>query len=472
MDISDLAQHQIGILGFGQEGQAVLKYLNSHDLKATIFDKTPQEQWSHAAQRQVKELSATAIASVVTGPDYLASIDQCTLLFRSPGVWRNGPEILAAEQRGALVTSQTKWFFEHTPATIIGITGTKGKGTTSSLIYDILKTTDKNVYLTGNIGQLQPLDFLDQSTAEDWVVYELSSFQLQDLTTSPHIGICLMTTSDHLDYHLDLDKYHSAKAAITAFQTSNEDIAIYNSDYPAAVKIGQAGDGKKFAISALLPPTQGAFIQDETISITLNPSSKEQAITIDCSQRKLRGRHNLENIAAAGVVGALLAVPNNKIIETINNFAGLEHRLQLVGKFNGVSYYNDSISTVPETTIAALNSFTEPTHLILGGSDKGLSYDALVKDILQRKNIASITLLGKVGADLEQTFKASAASSPNSAKAIPIFGPYTDFPQAIKAIQGRAKDGDIVLLSPAAASFDMFDSYADRGRKFVELVRN
>ncbi len=437
--IEELKQHKIGILGFGQEGQAVLKYLTNNGLTATIFDQKD-------------------------GDNYLDDISECTLLFRSPGIWRKHPKILEAEKNGSIITSQTKWFFDQSPAKIIGVTGTKGKGTTSSLIFEILKangrTPDKDVYLTGNIGKIQPLEFLDNTTSETIVVYELSSFQLQDLTVSPHIGVCLMVTQDHLDHHSHLEEYHFAKSSISAFQ-GPDDLCIYNADYEASAKIGKMGSGKKLAVSSKKKPEFGAFIIDNTISLIFPDGIEE----INCAERKLRGVHNLENIAAASLVGKALGIDLNTITTAVNGFAGLEHRLQLVAEKDGVKYYNDSISTVPETTVAAINSFTEPIHLLLGGSDKGSDYTEMVKSLIQRKNVAEIILLGKTGNKIKQLLEQE--NSP-----IPMHGPYTDLAEAMNQIKQTAKSGEVVLLSPASASFDMFKSYADRGNQFVKYASN
>ncbi len=453
--LTELKNHRIGILGFGQEGQAVLKYLRKHNLTATVFDQTTFEEWEF----EIKTLAEQADANVISGPQYLDSISQCTLLFRSPGIWRKHPKILEAEQNGTIISSQTKWFFDHSPAPIVGITGTKGKGTTSSLLAEILKTAGKTYYLTGNIGKTQPLEFLDDLTPKEWIVFELSSFQLQDLTISPHIGICLMTTSDHLNHHESLAEYHEAKSAISAFQGPH-DFSIYNSDYAATVVIGQKGKGKKLTVSAKAEPEAGAFIKGESVVIT---GITREPVTVDCLNRKLRGRHNMENIAAAALAATVIGIELDVTTIALNNFKGLEHRLEFVTKTNGVAYYNDSISTVPETTLAAIASFTEPIHLLLGGSDKGLSYDEMVKKINEKNNIASITFLGKIGLELKKQFEAAETT-------IKLLGPYTQLPEAMKDIQELAKPGDVVLLSPASASFDMFANYADRGRKFVQLV--
>lgn len=456
MQITDLIGKNIGILGFGQEGQAVLSYLHKHDVVPTIFDETPQEQWNESAKKLLADTGVTATA----GLNAFKSIADCTLLFRSPGVWRNHPEILNAEAQGTIISSQAKLFFENTPATIVGITGTKGKGTTSSLIYQTALNAGKSVYLTGNIGKVQPLDILDSTTDEDIVIYELSSFQLQDLTQSPHIGVCLMVTSDHLDHHSDLQEYHAAKTNIVAHQSTN-DVAIFNADYPTSVAIGELGDGAKYYVSAKHEQKSGAFISADNIFLQGLPNQTENLI-IDCKNRKLRGAHNLENIAAAALASYHLGISPEIITTISNSFSGLEHRLQYVATVNEVAYYNDSISTVPETTIAAIHSFTEPINLLLGGSEKGVSYNGLIAEIKSASNIASITFLGDVGHQLYDLLVDKTS--------IPLYGPYTDFKQAIIRVKEIAVPGEIVLLSPAAASFDMFKNYADRGNQFVALI--
>jgi UDP-N-acetylmuramoylalanine--D-glutamate ligase len=437
MTLQDLDGKKIGILGFGQEGQAVKYYLSKHHLQAVSFDNL--------------------------GEEWPEEVFKCQVLFRSPGVRRNHPQIQKAEQNGTIITSQVKWFFDHSPAKIIGVTGTKGKGTTCSFIYQNLQSQGLNAYLTGNIGKIQPLEFLDQLTADDIVVYELSSFQLQDLTKSPHIGICLMVTSDHLDHHANLQEYHHAKSAITAFQ-KHDNYAIYNIDYEATRMIGQKGEGYKLQISASTKPADGAFIQGNLIHINFELSGQPVTHILDCQDRKLKGAHNLENIAAGSLASLLAGVNFQTIEKTVREFTGLEHRLQFVREVNGVEFYNDSISTIPETTAAALNAFEKPINLLLGGSDKGLDYSSLINSFKARENLASITLLGVVGEKL----------SPEILKltGIKVLGPFSDFEKAMTETINQAKPGEIVLLSPGAASFDMFKSYTDRGEQFVKIVNN
>ncbi len=459
--MSDQLQDKtIGIIGVGQEGQAIARYLILHGIKPILFDEKPETEWSEEIQELVKEYGL----QIISGEGSMKQLNQAQIIFRSPGFRRKNPDLLAAEKNGSVVTSQTKWFFEHNPAKIIGVTGTKGKGTTSSLIYEILQAAKSagyingNIYLTGNIGKQQPLEFLDNLTAADLVVYEMSSFQLQDLSLSPQIGVCLMVTSDHLDHHENLEEYHEAKNAIVAFQKP-EDIAIYNADYAASVKIGQQGQGEKLTFSEQTPQQPGATIDGEMIKIRTETTQ----MMINCEGRLLRGKHNLQNIAAASLTAVSLGIEKAIIESTIKNFKGLEHRLQFIATKQGVSYFNDSISTVPDTAIAAVNAFNEPVVIILGGSDKGVSFDELATFLTQAHNIKAVVLAGAVGPKIQELLTRAGMQKP-------VTGPFNSMEDIVNSAASLAEAGDVVVLSPATASFDMFKNYAERGRKFVERV--
>lgn len=460
MNIKDVKDKTIGVVGVGQEGQAIARYLVLHKLNPIIIDQKEFVDWPNEIKKVIEDNKLIFQA----GNQALHALKDCKVVFRSPGFHRLNAELLEAEKHGAIITSQTKWFFEHCPATIIGVTGTKGKGTTATLIFEILQAAigkhqlPGQAFLTGNIGKDQPLDMLPTLSKQDVVVYELSSFQLQDLTQSPHIGICLMVTSDHLNHHYNLDEYHEAKRAIVAFQ-GPEDFAIYNADYPATVVLGERGEGQKLAISSRLQPDFGAAIKDEIIQIRL----KDEHLQINCQGRMLRGKHNLENIAAASLAAACLGINPELIEETIKGFKGLEHRLQFVATKNGISYYNDSIATVPETTMAAVKAFAEPIVVIVGGSDKGVPFDGLVEFLNQQPNVKAVVLMGETGKTIKQLFDRS--GTPKIIK-----GPFADFAQVMGAVGEQAASGDVVILSPATASFDMFENYADRGRQFVAAV--
>ncbi len=459
MNIKDLKNKKIGILGFGMEGQAVFRYLKNKGLNLEIFESIDIANWSEKQKSEIIGLESLAN----TGNNYLDKINTLDVLFVSPGININKIPV----NYNILITSQTEFFFNLNTAQIIGVTGTKGKGTTSSLIYNILKsakeenTINGNIYLTGNIGKVQPLDFLDQLQPNDWVVYELSSFQLQRLKQSPYIGVCLMVTSDHLDYHKDLEEYHHAKQAICGFQDKNN-FCIFNQDYPATVKIAASGDGYKIAISKQSMPQKGAYINNENISYFENGN---KVLSIDTSNRLLRGEHNLENIAAAVCVAKILNISEQVITKVINNFSGLEHRLQFVAEKHGIKFYNDSISTTPDTVKAATEAFNQDITLILGGSSKGIDLTELVQYLCNKQNIKTIITLGQTGTDLknlllENEFKGK------------VMGNYNNLEDVVNEAFLNSNDGSVVLLSPGFASFDMFKNYQDRGEQFTQLVIN
>jgi UDP-N-acetylmuramoylalanine--D-glutamate ligase len=397
----------------------------------------------------------------------LTAFRRCHVLFRSPGVPRMHPAFGEAEAHGVVVTSQTKWFFDHCPARIVGVTGTKGKGTTVSLITRILQTAldqgkaggqflseQTRVFLTGNIGKANPLDVLPLLTADDIVVFELSSFQLQDLTVSPSIGVCLMVTSEHLDHHADLAEYHAAKSAIVSYQKPG-DVAIYSEDYPASKSIGQQGRGTKYSFSRYHAVAGGVYMDDATAILNSMPISGR----MDLSKRMLRGDHNYENMCAAIAVGSIFEVPLTVIQEAVTSFPGLEHRLEYVGKFSGVDFYNDSIATTPESSIAAVQAFTERVVIILGGSEKHADFSELGRVLAHADNIRGIVAVGITAPRIQEALSAAGYSGPLLLGAKNM--------QEIFAQVGKlAQVGDVVLLSPACASFDMFANYADRGEQF------
>ncbi|MEK7127403.1 MAG: UDP-N-acetylmuramoyl-L-alanine--D-glutamate ligase [Patescibacteria group bacterium] len=313
----NLKNKKVAILGWGVDTQDVAPWLEKQGAKITILDESKGDKFEN--------------------------LDQYDLLVRSPGVYRYRKEF-----EGLNITSKTKLFFDLCPAKIIGVTGTKGKGTTSTLIYEILKAAGEDVYLGGNIG-IGLFDFLPKLTKDSWVILELSSFQLIDLDKSPHIAVVLMVTSEHLNWHKSTQEYVDAKKNIVAHQKSS-DYAIVNKDYPNSVEIGKTARGKVIWIS-------GKDINLET---------------------RLRGDHNKENIAAAAAVAKIINVPYKEVVK---NFKGLEHRLEEVKIVNGATFINDSFSTIPETTIAAIKSFSEPIILIVGGSSKNSDFATLSKAI-------------------------------------------------------------------------------------------
>lgn len=422
---------KIAVVGEGVEGVSSAEFLKKQGAEVTVLDK------KH-------------------GENYLEGLEKYDLIVRSPGVKLELLKNVPQEK----ITSQTKLFFDLCPCLIIGVTGTKGKGTASTLIYEMLKKSGKDVYLGGNIGK-PPFEFIEQLNSSSIVVLELSSFQLQDLHNSPHIAVMLMVTSEHLDYHKDILEYIEAKRQILKHQSA-KDYAILNRDYIVSNESDVHTDAKVFNISREREVEEGCFARDGKIVLRVQNENIE---VLETSQLRLKGEHNFENVCAAILASYLSGVKIEDIREVLKTFKGLEHRLELVAKINGVEYYNDSFSTTPETAIAAIESFKNPEILILGGSSKNSDFSELGRILSSKDNIKAIIGVGKEW----QRIKSQ----------IPKFKPQTfliegadNMEKIILAASKIAVAGDVVLLSPACASFDMFKDYKDRGNQFKKEVLN
>lgn len=423
---------KIAILGFGKQGRSAYEYWRE-DNEITVCDGNEQVELPDDVERQL-------------GPDHLQGLDRFDLVVRSPIVYPG--DIAAANPPVILdkVTTVTNEFFKVCPSkNIIGVTGTKGKGTTSTLIAKTLEADGRTVHLGGNIGT-PPLDMLKAGIeSDDWVVLELANFQLIDLKYSPPIGVCLMVAPEHLDWHGDHDEYVTAKEQLFARQTS-DDIAIYLAGNDDSKRIASAGQGQKIPYFA----SPGAEIKDNAITI-------DGRKICDVKELKLLGKHNWQNICAAVTVIWQITQNIEAIKTVLTSFNGLEHRLELVREIDGVRYYNDSFGTTPETAAVAIQAFEEPKVIILGGSDKGADYGELAK-VVAESNIRKVLLIG------EQASRIGEALATAGIKDVMPGG--KNIGEIIKTARAQARPGDVVLLSPACASFDMFKNYQDRGEKF------
>jgi len=416
---------KIVILGFGREGRALLSFLKKEGVKPsqiTICDKSV--------------VGAKGIA-IQTGEGYLNGLDRFDIVFKSPGIPTALPEIHKIMLRGVL-NSPTNLFFDLCKGTIIGVTGTKGKGTTSTMLYNILKAAKKRVFLLGNIGK-PALEYVRRIGKGDVVVMELSSFQLQHLKKSPHIAIVLDVTVDHLDHHKNAKEYRDAKRSIVAYQKKG-DIAILDVDSSTArlfakhtkAKVRYFGSKKK------------TWIIEQDVCIP--------------------GAHNLKNASAAVLAAECVGISHEMILKGLKKFKGNEHRLEFVKEKNGVRYYNDSAATNPDATIAALRAFETPKILIVGGRNKGFSYEELAREI-QQSVIRGVVLLGenkKIVFDELRKLKDTRLT-----KKIVLVDSLSD---AVGHASSIAQPGDVVCYSPAAASFDMFRNYEERGKKFKSAL--
>jgi UDP-N-acetylmuramoylalanine--D-glutamate ligase len=434
---------KIAILGFGVEGQAMVNYLiNSGYNNITICD-----------QKESLPLLLPAGCKFKLGKTYLNDLGQFDYIFRSPGVSCLHPILLKNKSK---ISSQTAYFLKHCPALAVGITGTKGKGTTSTLIHQILKTAQKDSFLGGNIGE-PAINFLKFLKSNSIIVLELSSFQLQDLTQSPQISVVLNITSDHLDYHYDRQEYVTAKHPLVAHQQPT-DYLIVNEDYDIPRHFLTLSPARKYTVSTKHEVASGAYILNNKIFVKVDG---QEEFLLGTNEVGLLGPHNLENILPAIITTRLLNIDLNIIRQVITEFTGLPHRLEFVAEINQVKYYNDSFSTGPETAIAAINSFPEGTvNILLGGSEKYSDYTELGKKIVNSLTIP--ICYGQTGSRIAEAIIAASPSYP--------VRQVLTMEEAFTIAKNLAKSGDNILLSPACASFDLFPNYKARGERFREVV--
>ncbi|MBI5358699.1 hypothetical protein HZB69_03710 [Candidatus Amesbacteria bacterium] len=383
---------KILILGYGHEGQSSHKFLAKKfpNLKIGTADKKD-------------------------GSNYLDKIKDYEIIIKTPGISPHLPEIVDTKRAGKLITSQTQIFFELCPGKIIGVTGTKGKSTTSSLIYHVLISNNIKCVLVGNIGKPM-LDYLPEITPDTWVVAELSSYQLMDLHMSPHIAVLQNIYPDHLDYHKDFEEYKNAKLNIAKYQKSG--------DY---------------------------FIHD--LPLPKKPIESQ-----------LLGKHNQLNILPSIEIGKILKIPRPKILAAIKTFMPLDTRLQLINTKLGIKFYEDTLATIPEATIAAIDTL-DPQTLIAGGHERHQNYVELGKKI-DRSNIKTLILFPETGERIKKSVSNSSVQSFSA----------NSMQEAINLAFEHTESGKICLLSPAAPSFTLFKDYKDEGeqyRKYItDMIRN
>ena len=377
------------------------------------------------------------------------------LIVVSPGVPWDEPLVESARQRGIEVTSEIDLFFRSCPSHIAGITGTNGKTTTTALTTEVLRAGGLRVMRGGNIGE-PVLDRVDQLRPEDWVVLELSSFQLESITTPRlHIGVVLNVTPDHLDRHKTFAHYIEIKARAVDFMKP-EDSAVLNIDDPACAAMQERGDGQVIAFGLHQPVHRGVTLVDGWITIA-HAAVKRRVLP--AADVPLPGEHNLSNVMAAVGAGDAAGVAPERIAEAVRQFKAVEHRLEPIATVNGVRWYNDSKATNPDSTYKALAAFTDPIVLIAGGRNKGIEIEPLARAIAGR--VSALVTIGETGEELARRTRDAGLSKVERA---------TDLTDAVRKAAALATPGSVVLLSPAFTSYDMFRDYEDRGRRFKATV--
>ena len=434
------------ILGYGRSGRAAAVYLKGQGATVTVVDRADTEELRAAMERDgvVGQLGASQL-------DF-GAVD---LLVVSPGVAWDAPLVESARQRGVEVTSEMDLFFQRCPCPIAGITGTNGKTTTTALTAEVLRAGGHNVVRGGNIGE-PVLDRLEQLHPEDWVVLELSSFQLESIRKPRlRIGAVLNVTQDHLDRHKTMERYRQIKARAVTFMEP-EDHAVLNFDDPSTAAMATQTRGQVLAFAVVKQIHAGIRVVDGTICRTEGGALQP---VMPVSDVPLPGAHNLSNVLAAVGAGLAAGVAPDRIGDAVRKFQAVEHRLELIGTFGGSRWYNDSKATNPDSTYKALAAFSEPIVLIAGGRNKGIDIAPLAKLIAERAY--GLVAIGETGDELERMVRA--AGLDNVARG-------RDLTEAVRRAASMAKPGSVVLLSPAFTSFDMFRDYEDRGRQFKATV--
>ena len=454
--LSSLQSKTVAVIGIGISNRPLIELLLSRGVAVTACDKKDRAALGALAGELEQKGCRLRL-----GTDYLKNLTE-DIIFRTPGMRPDLPELVAAVEQGSVLTSEMEVFFEVCPCPIIAVTGSDGKTTTTTIIGSLLQAAGRTIHLGGNIGH-PLLAEAGNMTAEDIAVLELSSFQLMTMSRSPHIAVITNLAPNHLDVHKDYAEYISAKENIFTHQLS-KDIAVFNVDNEVTRTFVGREKGHLRTFSRRKIVERGAYLAPDT-------DGEGQAIWIanetggrrvlPLAEIKLPGIHNVENyMAAIAAVDGL--APDVIIRDFAQNFGGVEHRIELVRELDGVRYYNDSIASSPSRTIAGLNSFAEKVILIAGGKDKGISYDSLGPVI--NEHVKLLILCGATAGVIRSSVEQ--AENYGGLEIVDV----ENYSQAVSLARSRAGEGDVVILSPASTSFDRFANFMERGNVFKEIV--
>ena len=446
---------KVAVIGLGVSNIPLIDYLKEKQANVTVFDDREEEKIGTDIIEKVKQYGF----KYFFGKGNLENLIGFDLIFRSPSCMPTKPELVAEKLRGAIVTTEIEQLLKKAPCKIIGITGSDGKTTTTSLTYEILKNAGYNVHLGGNIG-IPLFTKLDEMKADDIIVLELSSFQLMEMEISPDIVAITNITPNHLNIHKDYEEYIEAKKNIFKYQNENG-ILVINADNELTNACKNEANGKVIMFSSTQKLENGYIVEDGIIKKCDDGIRRH---ILNTSDLKLKGIHNFQNVCTALALTENLVDIDNAV-ETIKEFSGVHHRLELVRTIDGVEWYNDSASTSPTRGISALNSFNnKEIILIAGGADKNLDYTPIGKPIVDK--VKTLILIGQTAPKIYDAVKTELE---NQNKKLDMHMCET-FEQSLNLAKRIAKPGQVVLFSPASTSFDMFKDMYDRGDKFKKAV--
>ena len=452
--VNSLKDKSVAVIGIGVSNTPLIRRLCSEGVDVAACDKRTAEELGDLAA----ELTALG-AKLQLGGDYLDHLTQ-DVIFRTPGLRHDVPQLKAAVERGAVLTSEMEVFFEVCPCPIIAVTGSDGKTTTTTIIAKLLEKAGYTVHLGGNIGN-PLLCEADDMRVTDLAVLELSSFQLMTMTHSAHVAVITNLAPNHLDVHTDMEEYVASKENIFLHQWASDSV-ILNYDNALTRAEAEKAVGNVQFFSRLDTVEEGTFLRGDVI---FRRSEGENIRIMSVEDIKLPGVHNVENyLAAIAAVGDF--VPPEIIRDFAREFGGVEHRIELVRTYHGVRYYNDSIASSPSRTTAGLRSFKEKVILIAGGYDKHIPFDDLGCEIVEH-----VKLLVLCGATAEK-IRAAVEAAPNYKMGCPEIVMVSPFTAAVETARDRAVEGDVVTLSPACAAFDQFKNFMERGKTFKAIVNS
>ena len=447
---------KVTVVGLGIEGVDLVRYLAAQGAQVTASDARPADRLAH----RLRELNGVPVRFSL-GQNAVADTVSADTVFVSQGVPLDIPALRAAQQKGIPFSSMTRLFLELCPGPVVGITGSSGKTTVTSLVGDMFAAAGRPHAVGGNIG-VGLLALLDRLTPETWVTVEISHTQLELVDRSPHVACILNVTPNHLDRYAWPD-YVALKHKILAYQGAG-DLAVlnYEDDVTRKTAGDAAGEVLFFALEAE-PPGDGAFLRDGAVVCR---RGGHQTAVLRASEVPLRGRHNLGNVLAAVAVGTACELPPPDMASAVRAFRPAPHRLELVASVGGVDYYNDSIATTPERTLAGLRSFEEPVVLLLGGREKHLPLEEMAAEACRR--CRAVVVFGEAAPVLENALRAAAEELASVQR--PQMLRAGTLAEAVSAASSAARPGDVVLLSPACTSFDAFENFEQRGEEFRRLV--
>jgi len=446
---------RVTILGGARQGQAAARWLARHGASVTVNDHRTAEQMDAA-----RSAMADTTVTWVLGSHPVEILDTTDIVCLSGGVPLDNPIVVEAARRGIPLTNDTQVFMETVPCQTIGITGSAGKTTTTTLVGQMAKTAfgDK-VYVGGNIGD-PLLNYVDKMKPDDLAILEISSFQLEQMTFSPNVATVLNITPNHLDRHNTMEAYAAAKQRILNFQAT-DDTAVLCREDPGSWHLRGKVNCRliSFGFGPIPGKQDGSFLSDGILHL------RERGVDIPLlrgNQIQLRGEHNVMNTLAAFAIGYAASLPLDAMREAAVNFRGIAHRLELVRVWNGAKWYNDSIATAPERTMAAIRSFTEPIVLLLGGRDKNLPWEELAALVHER--VERVVIFGEAGEKIAAALEQAHGPLQKTVERC------KDLEEAVQVAARVTEPGEVVLLSPGGTSFDQFRNFEERGEAFRKWV--